>query len=144
MKLRYIWTAVISGALISATISAPVSAQVIRSNTGIVSPMYVIAKNPESTLEISGCKANCLSNVSGKSVVEVTAVQTLEKQDGAKWYPVEGASWESTVKSSVIAVSNTKSDLETGKYRLKTVFALTDKYGKTETVTIYSDTKTVA
>lgn len=39
--------------------------------------------------------------------------------------------------------SNTKYELESGNYRLKTVFTLTDKQGKTETITVYSDEKTV-
>ncbi len=144
MKLGYILTAAISGILISAALSAPVSAQVIGNGIGIVSPMYEIAKNPKSLLDISGQKATCTSTGSGNNVVEITAVQTLEKRDGSKWYPIDDASWTSTVKSSMIMMSNTISDLENGKYRLKTVFTLTDKYGKTETVTVYSDIKTVA
>jgi len=40
-------------------------------------------------------------------------------------------------------LSNSKSGLESGKYRLKSVFTLTDKNGKSETITIYSDEKSV-
>lgn len=36
-----------------------------------------------------------------------------------------------------------KQHLSSGKYRLKTVFTLTDKNGKTETITVYSDEKSV-
>ena len=39
--------------------------------------------------------------------------------------------------------SNTKYELESGNYRLKTVFTLTHKLDKTETTTVYSDEKTV-
>ncbi len=40
-------------------------------------------------------------------------------------------------------MSNTKTGLKSGKYRLKTIFTLTDKYGKTETITVYSDERSV-
>lgn len=49
---------------------------------------------------------------------------------------------ESIQASSIILV-NAKSKLQNGKYRLKTVFTLTDKDGKTETITVYSDEKLV-
>ncbi len=39
--------------------------------------------------------------------------------------------------------SNTKYELESGDYRFIMVFTLTDKQGKTETTTVYSDEKTV-
>ncbi len=144
MKLRQIWVTVFSVALMSTALSAPVSAKVIGSNIGIVAPMYEIARNPQVTLTISKREATCSCITTGKNVVEITAEQTLEKRDGSAWNPVEDANWVSTVKTNMIYVSNTKSDLESGKYRLKTVFTLTDKYGKTETVTVYSDIKTVA
>ncbi len=144
MKLRYILTAAISGILISTALSAPVSAQVIGSGVGVVSPMYEIAKNPIVSLDVLEHEAICSSSITGINVVKIEAVQTLEKRDGSDWNPAEDASWTSTVKTNTIVMYNTKSDLESGKYRLKTVFTLTDKYGKTETVTVYSDTKTVA
>ena len=48
-----------------------------------------------------------------------------------------------TVYTHSLAMSNTKTDLSSGKYRLKTVFTLTDKYGKIKTITVYSSKKSV-
>ncbi len=51
--------------------------------------------------------------------------------------------WTKTVHSNMLTMSNTKSGLSGGKYRLRTVFTLTDKYGESETITVYSDEKNV-
>ena len=54
-----------------------------------------------------------------------------------------GAAWEKTVNGSSIGPAYTKSGLESGKYRVKSVFTLTNKQGKTETITVYSDERSV-
>ncbi|MGN0682816.1 MAG: hypothetical protein ACI4JY_03980, partial [Oscillospiraceae bacterium] len=87
----------------------------------------------------------CTSSSGGVDVVKITVEQTLEKYSGWFWIwnSVDGASWTKTVNTNTICLSNTKSGLTSGKYRLKSVFTLTSSSGKTETVTIYSDERTV-
>ncbi len=94
---------------------------------------------------ISGTTANCQSSTRGYSdVVAITAEQYLQKQGFLWiWTTYNGAEWTKTVYSNVLAMSNTKTGLSGGKYRLKTIFTLTDKNGKTEKITVYSDSKSV-
>ena len=75
-------------------------------------------------------------------MTKIVAEQTLQKQ-GFLWTSYDGTEWTKTVYSNTLAMSNTKSSLSSGKYRLKTVFTLTDKDGKTEKITVYSDEKSV-
>ena len=111
---------------------------------GIVSPLYEIADETRSNLQISGSTAYCKSTIIKSSAVEITAEQYLQKQGFFWiWSTYDGAEWTKTVNTNVIAMSNTKTGLSSGKYRLKTIFTLTDKNGMTETITVYSDEKTV-
>lgn len=116
-----------------------------RSFVGGVSPLYEIAKRPYSTLGIDGTTAECKSQVDGDDVVKITVVQTLEKYSGWFWIwnSVDGASWTKTANSNSVIFFNTKSGLASGKYRVKSVFTLTNKQGKTETVTVYSSEQSV-
>lgn len=125
------------------SLSVTASAQTIP--TGIVQPYYEMANEPTSTLSISGTTAICESYIKGYSdVVKITAVQTLQKQGFLwSWSKYDGAEWTKTVYSNTLAMSNTKTGLSSGKYRLKTVFTLTDKNGETEKITVYSDEKSV-
>ena len=112
---------------------------------GSISPLYDIADGAFSNLNIIGTKAECVSKVYGDNIVKITVEQTLQKYSGWFWIwdNVDGASWTSTENRSSISLTNTKSGLTSGKYRVKSVFTLTDKNGKTETITVYSDEKTV-
>ena len=138
--------AILIGAMVfctSMTASAYAETTSLSINIG-VSPLYEIAKNVKSNLSISGTTAYCTSSASGTDAVSITVKQTLQKQGFLwSWPGVKDANWEKTVNSNTISFSNTKSGLESGKYRLKSVFTLTDKNGKTETITVYSAEKTV-
>ncbi|MCM1333758.1 MAG: hypothetical protein NC084_04615 [Bacteroides sp.] len=104
-----------------------------------ISPMYKIASNPSSELEMIGNMAYCTSQVSG-TAVSISAEQTLQKYQGLWiWDDVKDVKWTKNVSANSLTMSNSKSGLESGTYRVKTVFTLTDKNGKTETVTVYSD-----
>ena len=59
------------------------------------------------------------------------------------WSTYDGAEWTKTVYSDTPAMSTAKTGLTSGKYRLKTIFTLTDKNGKTEKITVYSDEKSI-
>lgn len=111
---------------------------------GSVAPAYEYADNPTSELMISGQTAYCTSKTEGNAV-SITVEQTLEKYSGWFWIwdDVDDASWSKTVNGGSISLSNTKSGLDSGTYRLRSVLTLTNSSGKTETVTIYSDEKTV-
>ncbi len=113
--------------------------------TSIVQPYYEKAVNALSELSINVTTATCKSITKGNSdVVEVVAEQSLQKQGFLWiWSTYDGAEWTKTVYINSLSMSNTKTGLSRGKYRLKTVFTLTDKQGKTETITVYSDEKTV-
>ena len=108
---------------------------------GIVQPYYELANSAESVLSIEGTTATCRSSVRGDTdVIKIVAVQTLEKQGLFwKWSTYKDTTWTKTVYTYSLDMSNTKTDLASGKYRLKTDFTLTDKYGKVETITVYSD-----
>ncbi len=112
---------------------------------GGVSLMYEIAINPKSYLSIEGDTANCISSVDGADTASITVTQTLQKYWGLWiWTDVKDAEWSDQVNDSSIRLSNSKSGLDSGKYRLKSVFTLTDNNGKSETITIKSDEKTVS
>ncbi len=125
--------------------SIPVRANASVVPIGIVQPYYEKAVETKSELSINDIMASCKSSVDGHSdVVEITAVQYLEKQGFLWiWSTYDDTTWTKTMKSNTLTMSNTKSGLDSGKYRLKTVFTLTDKQGKTETITVYSDERSI-
>ena len=109
-----------------------------------ISLAYEIADDPISALNITNGTAECISSVKGKGAVSVTVVQTLQKYWGLWiWNDVDDAEWTRTVERNSICLSNFKNGLDSGTYRVKSVFTLTDKDGKSETVTIYSNEQVV-
>lgn len=125
------------------SLSITASAQTVP--TGIVQPYYESAEYATSKLSISSTTAICESKINGYSdVTKIVAVQTLEKQGFLWiWSTYDNTTWTKTVYSNILTMSNTKTGLSSGKYRLKTIFTLTDRQGKTETITVYSDVKSV-
>lgn len=129
--------------LLCFSFSVPASAITISGSTA--QPYYEKAREVSSTLSISGTTAVCESTCKGDpDVTKIVAVQTLEKQ-GFLWFwdTYDNTTWTKTVYSNNLTMSNTKYGLDSGNYRLKTVFTLTDKQGKTETITVYSDEASV-
>lgn len=125
----------------SAVVYADTSTQF--SNYG-VSLLYEIAEAPISTLSFVNGTAYCVSKTDGVNTARITVTQTLQKHWGLWiWNDVKGASWSKQVDDGSICLSNSKSGLGGGTYRVKSVFTLTDKNGKSETITIYSAEKTV-
>ena len=136
--------AIMFALLLNFSFSVPVSA--MTTSIDIVQPYYEITNDAQSKLIISGTTATCKSTANGKpDVTKIVAVQTLEKQ-GFLWFwdTYDDTAWTTTANSKMLTMSNTKSGLESGNYRLKTVFTLTDKQGKTETITVYSDEKAIS
>ena len=102
--------------------------------------MYAYAKGLYNTLTISENVADCKSDGYGKPDVNKISVEhTLQKLSGLSiWNNVNDASWSKTSNGQSVKLTSSKSGLESGTYRLKSVFKLTTKSGKNETITIYS------
>lgn len=100
---------------------------------------YQYTANITSSLSISGKKASCISVVHGFSglATKVVITQTLQKQSGSTWTYV--TSWNKTFNTWLGSLSNSKSSLSSGTYRLKTV-AKVYSGNSYETITIYSST----
>lgn len=112
-------------------------------NDGI-SLAYDIANRCSSYLDIVSGTAHCTSIAEGTDAVSITVTQTLQRYWGLWiWEDVDGATWTETVDINYVCLYNTKSRLKSGKYRVKSTFKLTDEDGKSETITIYSNEKSV-
>ena len=113
--------------------------------TSIVQPYYEKVNDAKSKLYTNDTTADCESYVRGDSdIVKITATQYLRRQGFLwTWSSYDGAEWTKTTYTNTLAMSNTKTGLSSGKCRVKTVFTLTDKLGDNETITVYSDEKTV-
>lgn len=110
-----------------------------------IAPAYEYADTVESTLVISSNTAECTSTcISSSNVVKVSVEQTLQVFWGLwVWNDVNGAKWSATNNDNYISTAHTKSGLSSGTYRVKSVFTLTSSSGETETITIYSEEKTI-
>ncbi|MDE6425565.1 MAG: hypothetical protein K2K89_05460 [Ruminococcus sp.] len=102
------------------------------------SPAYSYISDCSSNLSISGTTATCKSSVTGyyDKTTKIVITQTLQKKNSSdKWEDV--CSWNDTIYSFKGSLTNTKSSLSSGTYRLKTVATV---YAGTEheTITKYS------
>ncbi|MDE5770198.1 MAG: hypothetical protein K2I06_01020 [Ruminococcus sp.] len=106
-------------------------------------PAYSYAYDCISELSISGTTATCKSSVIGYSdkTTKIVINQTLQKKNSSgDWEYVY--SWYDTIYNYKGSLTNTKSSLSSGTYRLKTVATV---YAGTEheTITEYSNEKTI-
>lgn len=105
-------------------------------------PNWDITADASSNLYVDGTDVTCLSKVNGSVIVtSITIEQTLQKQ-GLFWIwskPDKDSEWTETVNDFSAMVYNEKYNLESGKYRLKSVFTLKTDSGKSEKITIYSE-----
>ncbi len=93
-----------------------------------ISPYYLYTGSVKSTLIISGKTAYCESVIKGdRTVTQIYAMQYLEKKNGNKWEIV--GSWSDSVNGNSLTMSNSKDNLGSGTYRVRTV------------ATVYSGTK---
>lgn len=147
MWFKRVLASVLSAVCLCSGLSVTASAENVStySLAGSVSPLYEIADRAYSELDIVGTTAECKSQAAGDNTVKIAVEQTLEKYSGWFWIwnDVDGAVWSETVNSGSIRLVNTKSGLTSGKYRVKSVFTLTNKQGKTEKITVYSDERSV-
>ena len=90
-----------------------------------VEARYSYTTTATSTLYISSNTAYCKSKARGKTTAtKIEAVQYLEKKSGSKWYVVTDGTWTDSVNDSLLIVSNNKSGLTSGTYRVRTVFTV--------------------
>lgn len=145
MKFKKILAIVLTALCLFAAVGTVACADAVSNSDDVISPAYEYADSVSSRLYISEQTATCRSDADGCNVVSITVEQTLEKHSGWFWIwnSVDGANWTKTVNLNSISMSNTKSGLSSGTYRLKSVFTLTSSSGKTETITVYSDEKTI-
>ncbi len=144
MQFKTITGVVLSAALLCFTPVTQATAAAVEPY-GIVSPLYEIAREAWADLRISDSSADCTSKAISEDAVKIVAVQTLEKQGFLwTWSTYDNTTWTKEANTNVISMSNTKTGLTSGKYRLKTDFTLTNEQGKSETVTVYSDEKKVS
>ena len=106
---------------------------------------YAIGRDPVSLLAIKNGVASCVSATDGLNCIQISVTQTLQKYSGWfwSWDDVPNANWSATVNMNSISLTNSKSGLSSGTYRLMSVFTLTNSSGQTETITIYSGEKSV-
>lgn len=98
-----------------------------------------------STLTISSATATCNSRYSDSngSTSKVVITQSLQKQ-GLFWtWSTYAGEWTKTTNGSSASLSNKVYNLESGTYRVKTVFTVTGTDGATETITVYSAEKEI-
>lgn len=99
-----------------------------------VEARYTYILTSSSELTFSGNTATCKSYAKGYSTVtKISVTQYLEKQNGKNWETVSGGTWSDSVSASSISMTNSKSSLGSGTYRLRTVFTV---YSGTSSETI--------
>lgn len=142
MQIKLFKSAALSAVLLCLAPTTQITAAC--ESCSIVSPLYEIRHDALSELRFDGLNALCGSRVECNYAVTVTAEQYLQKQGILwTWSTYDGAEWEETVEGSMISISEIKSGLTSGKYRLKTIFTLTDQVGRTETIKVCSEEVTV-
>lgn len=94
----------------------------------IASPYYLYTGTAKSNLAVLSSTAYCKSEIKGdNTVTQIYATQYLEKKNGNKWDIVDY--WSDSANGSSLTISNSKDNLDSGTYRVRTV------------ATVYSGTK---
>lgn len=87
-----------------------------------VSPYYLYTGSVKSNLTIVNGTAYCESIIMGdRTVTQIYATQYLEKKNGDKWEVVKTCIWSDSVKGKSLTISNSKDNLGSGTYRVRTV-----------------------
>ncbi len=142
--MRQLLAIMLSGVMVLTPISDTDDSFIENNNTIVVNDIGTSEK--VSDLSISSktavCKSSCRRGA--EPIKSITAVQTLEKNNGnGRYSSVKNAKWSKTVNTDFLSLRNSIDQLSVGTYRLKTVFTVYYKDGKSETITVYSTEKTV-
>lgn len=90
------------------------------SGDNTISPYYLYTGSVESNLTIVGSTAYCESVIKGdRTVTQIYATQYLEKKNGNKWETI--ASWNDSVSGNSLTMNNSKDNLDSGTYHVRTV-----------------------
>ena len=125
---------------ISSVLCVNSSALTIDQSNSEIQLMYTNVQTVTSTLSISSRTASCKSYVKGISgTTKILVIQKLQKKSGNSWATVQ--TWSKTFDSIVASVTNTKSSLASGTYRIRTT-AKVYCGSNYETINVNSATKT--
>ena len=90
-----------------------------------VEARYAHTTSVTSTLTISNGTAYCKSTAQGDSTVtQIDGVQYLEKKNGDKWETVSNGTWSDSSSRNSLTMSNSKDNIGSGTYRVRTVFTV--------------------
>ncbi len=88
-----------------------------------VEARYAHTTSVTSTLNIYNGNAYCKSTAQGDSTVtQIDGTQYLEKKNDNDWDIVD--SWSDSSKSNYLTMSNSKDNIGSGTYRVRTVFTV--------------------
>lgn len=86
-----------------------------------------------STLTISSNTAYCKSSAAANSTVtKIEGTQYLEKKSGDNWVTVKDCKWSDSEDMNYLTLSNSKSNLGSGTYRVRAVFTAYSENGSEE------------
>ncbi|MCH5325513.1 MAG: hypothetical protein J1E39_09925 [Eubacterium sp.] len=105
------------------------------------SPMYQYTSSVTSRLTINGKTATCESKATGTTSSLIEADQYLERHTFLWWYETVGQ-WGKSTTTKSLTMTNTKSNLTGGVYRVRTVFKVYNGT-KYETIEVISDEVTI-
>lgn len=88
-----------------------------------VEARYAYTTSVTSTLNISNGTAYCKSSAKGNSTVtQIDGIQYLEKKNGDNWDIVD--SWSDSSSRNSLNMSNSKDNIGSGTFRVRTVFTV--------------------
>lgn len=88
-----------------------------------VEARYAHTTSVTSTINIYNGTAYCKSTAQGDSTVtQIDGIQYLEKQNGKNWDVVEN--WSDSSKSNSLTMNNSKDNVGSGTFRVRTVFTV--------------------
>ncbi|MCM1062684.1 MAG: hypothetical protein NC177_17055 [Ruminococcus flavefaciens] len=88
-----------------------------------VEARYAHTTSVTSNLTISNGTAYCKSSAQGDSTVtQIDGIQYLEKKNGDDWNIVD--SWSDSAKGNYLTMSNSKDNIGSGTFRVRTVFTV--------------------
>lgn len=109
-----------------------------------ISPYYLYTLTGSSSLSISNGTATCKSQLTGISLktTKIIGNQYLEKKNGKNWEIVDGGIWNDSTSGIILTLTNTKSSLDSGTYRVTAIFTVYSG-GSSEIVEAVSNEVTV-
>lgn len=109
-----------------------------------ITPYDISGHIKNSGLSISNKTATCTSSYAGADgeCASIKIVQTLEKHSWLFFWDPISENTKTYYNTDDVYFKNYKYNLESGTYRVKSVFTVTLKDGRSETVTVYSGERT--